>query len=187
LLAFTRRALSRIGRFDTGYRLYFEETDWLARARAAKLPTSYVPEAVAVHLYDQSAKAESASSSWFGQSAARYRRRHYGLLFERLLAWVEKPVESPAHRLSARQLVAPVGSGDRPWIELSPRRLGFPAVAERAVAGRAWRLPRSLATWHPGASFWGRWVSDEGRELGPPFLITVDEADCRQAQVLSPS
>src|SRR6266545_6007680 len=43
LLAITRAAWERVGPFDAGFRLYFEETDWLRRAERTGLPARYVP------------------------------------------------------------------------------------------------------------------------------------------------
>ena len=76
LFAFRRSAWEQVGPFDEGFRLYYEETDWLLRARSRGLEAIYVPAAVAVHLYDQSARGSEQARRWFEESAERFRKRH---------------------------------------------------------------------------------------------------------------
>ncbi|MBV8200259.1 MAG: glycosyltransferase, partial [Acidobacteria bacterium] len=64
LLAVRRAAWERVGGFDEGFRLYFEETDWLLRLRRAGLPARFVPAAEAVHLYGRSAALEPRAAEW---------------------------------------------------------------------------------------------------------------------------
>jgi len=56
-LAVTRDGWRRVGRFDEGFRLYFEETEWLLRARRRGVRAVLAPAACCVHAYDQSAVA----------------------------------------------------------------------------------------------------------------------------------
>ena len=63
LLALRRSAWEAVGPFDEGFRLFFEETDWLLRARRQGLAGRYVPAAEAVHLYSQSAAPRAARRS----------------------------------------------------------------------------------------------------------------------------
>src|SRR6185295_4708557 len=65
LLAIRRSAWERVGPFDEGFRLFFEETDWLLRARRHGVRSEYVPGAEAIHLYHQSAGAEPRARQWF--------------------------------------------------------------------------------------------------------------------------
>lgn len=78
LLAVTRAAWERVGPFDTGFRLYFEETDWLTRLARAGLAARYVPAAEVVHAFARSAAGEPRAAEWFRQSAARYAAKHHG-------------------------------------------------------------------------------------------------------------
>ena len=78
LLAVTRAAWQRVGPFDTGFRLYFEETDWLTRLDRAGLAARYVPAAEAVHAFARSAAGEPRAAEWFRQSAVRYAAKHHG-------------------------------------------------------------------------------------------------------------
>jgi GT2 family glycosyltransferase len=170
LLAFTRAAWERVGPFDDGFRLYFEETDWLRRAERIGLPARYVPAAEAIHLHGRSAVQEARSGAWFEESARRYRRRHYGRWFARLLEGLDRrlPRRPPAG-------LAPVPEGGVDlarfpfplWIEVSPNPTGFPAAAERLAAPPAggWRLPAEVAERLAGAGLALRAVDERGREL----------------------
>jgi GT2 family glycosyltransferase len=167
LLAVTRAAWDRVGGFDEGFPLYFEETDWLLRLRHAGLPARFVPAAEAVHLYGCSAALEPHAQEWFETSARRFRRRHYGAWFARGLERLDRAAgRKAASGWAATPAAAAVdgtgvdgtgvdgtgvdggvdaGSGldlrayPRPlWVEVSPNRAGFPAAAERLDAGAPW-------------------------------------------------
>lgn len=180
LLALRRDAFERVGPFDPGYRLYFEETDWLLRAVRRGVEARYVPAAEAVHLYDRSAGGEPRAAGWFADSARRFRRRHYGGWFPPLLDALDR-------RLAAGP--APPGPPGPPalpelpeggldlarwrdrgplWVEVSPAAAGFPAAAERLVEPPAapWTLPAEVVHRHPGARLAVRLADREGRELG---------------------
>lgn len=177
LLAVRRSAWERVGPFDEGYPLYFEETDWLLRARRRGLAARYVPAAQAVHLYGRSAAREPRSREWFEESARRFRRRHYGAWFEPFLARLDRgageaPTPAPAEGLD----LAPF-AGELPlWVEVSPNPEGFPAAAElvRSPAAR-WTLPEEIRSRWEGGALAARVVDRRGRELlaaslasGPP-------------------
>lgn len=158
LLAIRRDAWERVGPFDEGFRLFFEETDWLLRARRLGLRSEYVPGAEAVHLFNRSAAQEPRSRQWFEESARRFRRLHYGAGFARLL---ERLPERRAPELAVLKEV-PVEAGS--WVEVSPNPEGFPAAAERISAPGLWTLPEEIAGRLEGS--WIVQVTDrEGREL----------------------
>lgn len=158
LLAVRRDAWERVGPFDEGFRLFFEETDWLLRAKRLGLRSEYVPGAEAIHLYNRSAAQEPRSRQWFEESARRFRRLHYGSGFSWLL---ERMPERPAPELPVLEEV-PVEPGV--WVEVSPNPEGFPAAAERISAPGLWRLPEEIAGRLEGS--WVAQVTDgEGREL----------------------
>jgi len=170
LLALRRSAWERVGPFDPGYRLFFEETDWLLRARRAGLPSRYVPAAQAIHLYSQSGALEPRSREWFEASAERFRQRHYGAWFPPLLRGIAHLPAAPS--LGPPEPLAPGGLdltalGPFPlWIEVSPNPLGFPAAAHRvesAAEGR-WRLPPEIAAQFPGGGLFLRVTDSRGRE-----------------------
>ena len=137
LLAVRRDFWERTGPFDEGYRLYFEETDWLLRARGLGARAVLVPAARAVHAYDQSAKREPRAQMWFEQSMARFRRRRYGALFAALLLLIER-----APRRFADPAPLPAGpvegsAAGETWVEVTPLPLGVPAAGRRLDGGVA--------------------------------------------------
>lgn len=170
LLAIRRDAWEQVGPFDEGFRLFFEETDWLLRARRKGLRSEYVPGAEAVHLYSQSAAREPRSQQWFEESARRFRRLHYG-------GWFARGVESLYRRLprrpgpglptlTERGLDLPREAAYPLWVEVSPTPAGFPATAERIDApSGVWRLPEEIAERMPGGTWHVRVTDREGREV----------------------
>ncbi len=134
-LAVTRDGWRRVGRFDEGYRLYFEETEWLLRARRAGVRAVLAPAARCVHAYDQSAQREPRARLWFEESAARFRRRRYGAWFAALLRWLERV---PRRFEEAPELAAGGGAeGRETWVEVTTLPLGVPAAGCRVAAGEA--------------------------------------------------
>lgn len=129
-LAVTRDGWRRVGRFDEGFRLYFEETEWLLRARRAGLRAVLAPAARCIHAYDQSAQREPRAQLWFEESAQRFRRSRYGAWFAAVLRRLE--------RVPRRfEEVAPfrgVPAGDDVWVEVTPLPLGAPATGCRVAA-----------------------------------------------------
>lgn len=160
-----------MGPFDERYPLYFEETDWLARARRRGLPARYVPSAQAVHLYGRSAAREPRARQWFEESARRFRRQHYGAWFEPLLRRLGgsgSAAEDPFPVISPRDGIDLTTFGDQfpLWIEVSPNPAGFPAAGEwmREPAGR-WTLPEEIVARREGGDLAVRVVDRRGREL----------------------
>ncbi|REK05645.1 MAG: glycosyltransferase [Acidobacteria bacterium] len=150
-------ALARVGPFDEGFRLYFEETDWLRRARRQGGTARYLPGARAAHLYDRSPDPPGGGkAAWFEASATRFRRRHQphlGSLLERLAG----------SRGGRRGVTPPASVTGCPeasrWVEWSPRASGFPMAARR---GADCSLPADLAPRAGG--LWVRCVDARGRE-----------------------
>lgn len=187
LLAVRRPVWQKVGPFDPGYRLYFEEVDWLLRCRRAGVRSVHQPRAEVVHHYDRSAAGEPRAATWFAESAERFAARWHGPILRRLGGWLapRRPrraksgsVAAPGRpRLSAAALAglrSRTGDGEL-WIELSPLERGFPAAAERLAPGTAasespWELPAHL--WEPLRP--GRWrlgvVASDGRELDAAFF-----------------
>ena len=171
LLAFRRSAWLRIGPFDEGYRLYFEETDWLQRARALRLETRWDPRAEAVHLYAQSTVGEGRAQTWFLESGRRFRRRVYGPFFTRLLERMSRSV--PADPVPALGLTPPPDPGRRAaWLEVSPSPLGFPAAARRHPPGLTLEqgLPEEIRSRLAHGTYFLRSVDEAGREVGLELL-----------------
>jgi N-acetylglucosaminyl-diphospho-decaprenol L-rhamnosyltransferase len=169
LLAVRRSAWEAVGPFDTAFRLFFEETDWLRRVEARRLPAWYVPAAEAVHLYGQSAVREPRARRWFEESAQLFRTRYYGAWFSRFLTalsgrvhpFAETLPRVPPEGLDLSGLSFPL------WIEVSPNATGFPAAAERLEAPPAggWRLPDEVVERLPPGDLVIQAVDEAGREL----------------------
>lgn len=181
LLAFRRDAWRQVGPLDTGFRLYFEDDDWVSRVASSGLRTAYVPAAEAVHLHNQSARAEPRAAAWFAASAVRFAHRHYGTAFVRAADAMTRLASTPARRpetdasppldgspprLSAAAVASTISSAPT-WVEVSPAPLGFPAAAERVEADAlpSWRLPEEVWRHLAPGRYGVRLVSDAGREL----------------------
>ena len=71
-------AFARVGGFDEGFRMYFEETDLCRRFRAAGLGVAFCPDARAVHHLGASTRETSARQVEYYLSYVRYFRKHHG-------------------------------------------------------------------------------------------------------------
>jgi GT2 family glycosyltransferase len=151
LLACSRTTFDRLGPWDEGYFLYFEETDWLRRAPSAGVRPGIVTASTATHRWGHSAHP----GHWeprFAASRARYYRRHHPLLAPLLLALPGAPPPAPRSWETA-----PTGEDWR-WL-LSPSPTGFPAAlltgaapVERAAAelcAAVGRADAHLIAWRP--------------------------------------
>lgn len=173
LLALHRPAWEEVGPFDEEFRLYFEETDWLLRAKRRGLPARYVPGAEAVHLYSQSADREPRARQWFEESARLFRHRHYGAWFVPLLEGLDRRLPRPSATLPL-SLVPPEGvalpaepSVYPLWVEVSPNPVGFPAAAEliRQPPAYPWSLPAEVAGRLPACELTLQVTGRTGREI----------------------
>ena len=174
-LGIRRDAWMRVGPFDEGFKLYFEETDWLERARRQGLRGCLVPAARAVHFYNQSASREPAASAWFAESSRRFERRYYRAWFravkERIGAWApveHQPASPPPGDLPGVDLRAPRRRARRPaWVEVSPSPLGFPAAAEPLTppAPPRWTLPADVWAHLAAGTYRGCVIDARGAEV----------------------
>lgn len=74
-----RKVYDTLGGMDEGFALYFEETDWCYRAKAAGWGIRYTPNATIMHIGAHStSKNPERSSVLFARSRARFWRKHYG-------------------------------------------------------------------------------------------------------------
>ncbi|MEO8274909.1 MAG: glycosyltransferase family 2 protein [Thermoanaerobaculia bacterium] len=195
LLAFRRDAWRNIGPFDEGYRLYFEETDWLLRLQAAGRESRFVPAARAVHLFAQSSVREPASTQWFADAERRFRRRHFGALLGGLLAALSSrsaraqvatrapgsawsPKSPPEPMLTADELF---GDEAASWVEVALSAAGFPAAAERldrrGPPSGGWKFPDEIRHRLPPGEIWLRAVTAGGRESSPWRLPPTNAAE----------
>jgi GT2 family glycosyltransferase len=173
-LGVRRDALARVGPFDEGFKLYFEETDWLERARRRGLRGCLVSAARAVHFYNQSAAQEPSAGAWFAESARRFERRYYGAWFvrakDKVGAWgpaARHGGPRPSEGLPTVDLDVLKPKGSTPaWLEVSPSPLGFPAAAEplRHPAPERWTFPADVWQHLAPGTYHGRVVDALGRE-----------------------
>lgn len=170
LLALRRDAWQRIGPFDAGYPLYFEETDWLQRARRAGAQGLFVPAAEAIHLYAQSTVKEGQAAQWFEQSSRRFRQRTYGKRFTGLLEWLGPRVSRPWTPAVSTGPENPAQPGD--WLEVSPSPKGYPAAGCRLEPGESPRLPDEIIERLAPGRYFCRRVDRSGRE-GPLSSLEV--------------
>lgn len=166
LLALKRSAWQRVGPFDEDYRLYFEETDWLERLRAAGLPACYVPQAKVVHLYAQSTMREPQADAWFLESNRRFRRRFFGVAFTTVLEFLSRLLTARTPSIAAWDERTPGGAAyDGAWLELSASAAGYPAAARPPRAFSGSPLPEEIRQRLQPGTYYLRWVGPEGREL----------------------
>ena len=165
LLAFRRQAWEELDGFDEGYRLYFEETDWLERLRRHGRPARFVPGAEAIHLYAQSTAGEPRAGRWFADSHRRFRRRFYGRAFTSLLELMARIWRPAAPYVPASQ------SGGAAWLEVSPSTVGFPAAGRRLEETESESIPEEILERLAPGTYHLRTVDADGREL-----------DCRALQ-----
>lgn len=89
LLFLRRSALIDVGPFDEQFFMYWEETDWLARARARGWRLLFTPKVRAIHLGKKSSStAESTYRLLLLETAYTYMRKHYGRSMTMLLRLV---------------------------------------------------------------------------------------------------
>jgi len=79
-------ALHRIGGFDEGFRMYFEESDLCRRLRDAGYGVAFCPQATAVHWYGASTLQTSVRQVEYYLSYIRFFQKHYGMGQARILA-----------------------------------------------------------------------------------------------------
>ncbi len=190
MLALRRSVWEQIGPFDTGYQLYFEETDWLARLRYRGGRAVLAPAATAVHLFAQSTLAEPRSSAWFENSAGRYRRQWYGRLHTAVVEGLSGALERRRQAWQRRSVPLRPVSRDQPtlaalegacWLELSLDRCGFPAAAVAldppSLDRRSFDLTRDLGTQLADGNYTLRWVDRAGRDLGVRQVVVQNRSE----------
>jgi GT2 family glycosyltransferase len=124
LLAFRREVAARVGPWDDGYFLFFEETDWLQRAASLGLRIAQVPRARVVHLWGHAADP-AAMVPHLLRSRRRFLVTRFGLAGR--LAASLSVTSTPLSPHALAEGDADLPSGELLWL-LSPTSLGFPAA-----------------------------------------------------------
>jgi hypothetical protein len=85
LLTVPRQALARFGPFDEGYFLYFEETEWLWRARRSGARLGLAADARVQHRWGHATGGSDDGADREEISRRRFFSRNYGWMWRRLL------------------------------------------------------------------------------------------------------
>jgi GT2 family glycosyltransferase len=85
LLALGRETASRLGPLDEEYFLYYEETEWLWRARRAGVELVVAPKSRVVHRWGHSTRRNSKSVAIEQRSRSRFFERNYPRPYRALL------------------------------------------------------------------------------------------------------
>jgi GT2 family glycosyltransferase len=90
LLFIRRAAFEDVGPFDEQFFMYWEETDWLERARAKGWQLVYTPVVGAVHSVGGSSGSDTSHSVLLLESTYKYTRKHFGTptAFALRTAWI---------------------------------------------------------------------------------------------------
>lgn len=175
VLAFRREVLEAeaVGAFDSAFPLYYEETDWLMRARRRGVRAALACSASAIHHYDQSGAREGRAAAWLAASRRRFLRNRYGPLAT-LIHLLEPSPRAKQLATVPSSMPPETATEGSYWLEISPTPLGFPAGGsfQPAKLVGSWALPADIRDNHPGRRFWLRAVDERGRESRPWLLQT---------------
>lgn len=171
---FRRDTWERVGAWDSGYQMYFDENDWLIRVNRAGLRSVYVPAAKAVHLHNPKLMGDPDRAQWQSESFLRFGNRYYGERFMRRLFVVGSrqpviPDWKPPTALNGAdvEIELPTPAALPLWIEFTPSPFGYPAAATRITQPlNRWRLPLMRGLPFLTGTFFLSIVDDEGLELG---------------------
>jgi len=95
LLALSRDTASRLGPLDEGYFLYYEETEWLWKARRAGVKLAIAPQSRVVHRWGHSTRRNSESAAIEERSRIRFFERNYPKPYRALLRRLSPKTETP--------------------------------------------------------------------------------------------
>ncbi len=171
ILAVHSSAWDAVGPFDSGFMMYFEETDWFERLKREGLQAAYVPQATAWHRYAQSTVNEPQSERWFRDSDRRFQDRYYGAWFRLFMSLMpenggyRQAVFQQAGTCPEIELPAPAANPIFPLqVEISPSPSGIPA-------GAALVTDRTQTTWLFPEQVWN------GAAPGTYYIRVVDQSD----------
>jgi GT2 family glycosyltransferase len=142
LLAFRRETFNSVGAWDEGFFLYFEETEWLARAAAARMRVGLVPGARVEHLWGHAADPETHGAH-SRASRTRFLAGRFGWVGR--LASGLRITRTPLRPLPFAAATGALPGGRKLWL-LSPTPLGFPAAGLLGTAADLERALQGVAT-----------------------------------------
>lgn len=151
LIAVRRETARRLGPWDEGYFLYFEETDWLRRAAKLGMTAAVVPAAKVEHAWGHAGDraADRVAGDRYQTSRERFLARHH--------PWLGRAADRVAARLApsappaaARRPPEVAGAGELCWL-VSPSAWLLPS-AGLAAAERPDESYRRFAAAAPAAA-----------------------------------
>lgn len=163
LLFFSRQAWERVGPWDEGFFLYYEETDWLLRAARKGLRAAYVPQAQVVHAWGKSAHP-TAHIEVMRRSRQRFLMKNFGPF-----GWLLARVPLPSLPFPERQVPKSLAVEEEVLWLFSPTPLGLPAAglfAQREFPEEPLRQSLSLDR-HPPCFLVAAYALDSGKLYGP--------------------
>lgn len=186
MLGIRRTCWLEVGPFDEQFKLYFEEVDWLLRARKQGFRAVFQPKSKVTHLYNQSSKKEQLSRHWFEKSSHYFAIKHHHWVRRKITGWIQKNIGRNSHAdtncwerirkskfdhfkplpLSQLQLEP----GDTHFLEISVFKNFVPSaisVIDDTFQGSDWILPNEVwKNLEPG-TYYFRIVDSNGRKLLP--------------------
>ena len=161
MLAFTREAFERIGDWDERFFLYFEEADWLRRAKRNDLKCAYVPDARAIHLFSQSTGQETDLESVYQQSKSLFLEKHLSPIQRKALSWIGNGKK----RMKLNRLPPYMLPQCPMLLELSYRPSGYPAARAHVECPDSFStgLPSSIEEQLFTDCYFLRWIDSRGK------------------------
>jgi len=133
LIAVRAATFRRLGPWDEGYFLYFEETDWLRRAAGLGLRAALVPASRVEHRWGHAA-APDRTAGVYAHSRRRFLARHHPRLGP-LADWLARALAARAAPPPADPIpeTSPAPARRLDWL-VSPAPLLLPAAGREAAA-----------------------------------------------------
>ena len=168
VLSISKATFQRVGPFDEGFQLYYEENDWQARLRALRGELLHVGKAPVIHHFNQSARQEPEAAAWFAASESRYLKNHHGergLRSRELAAMRRAPVDLPGLTPLPSGSTFEIPTGGPFAALLSPSPL-FRPFALCVPAPGPWEVPADVRESTSGETWYARIVDlSSGRPL----------------------
>jgi GT2 family glycosyltransferase len=136
LLTVTREALTRFGAFDEGYFLYYEETEWLWRARRRGARLGLAADARVRHRWGHSTGRSEGAAEREESSRKRFVARNYSGLLRRIFRTSGGVGRSPLKLIRLKDVDTIPEVESELWLA-SP----FPSLDPALGSIRSWAMP----------------------------------------------